>query len=803
MPLSKLVFKPGINRDQTDYASEGGWYEMDKVRFRSGFPEKIGGWTVRTLSAYEGVARSLFTWATTDGGKLIGIGTNQKMYVSSGSNVYDITPLRVTYTSTTVPSSSNCFKTTNGSNQVEILTITAGIEEGEWVTFDGVDAFNGIPKSDFLTKSSTPGVAISTITRVTTTATLTTSTAHGLTSGTYVTVSGATPAEYNVSEKQITVTGANTFTYVMASTPASSATIVGSYLVDTFSPREFKVSIVGSAYTITVDTAATSSGTGGGTAITAEFQVNIGQAVTTLGYGWGAGFWSRGSWGSGSEIPIFLLARLQFQDNFNNDLVFNYSQGDIYYWAYDPTYLSRAVTLTSIPGAIAVPRNVSLSLFSSSGHYVALGCTNYQNVQSPGVTISTMTRGGTGNLTATVTTTTAYGLQSGDSITVSGTTPAEFNGTFQITYIDATHFSYTMATAPSGNATVVGTYVYNNYTGSYDPLLIRWANVDPDTGPQPEVWKPELTNTAGFLRIQSGSAIVAAVNTRQEMLILTDTSATSMQYLGTAEVFGLQEMAHNISIAGSNTIVAMNNIVYWMGRDKFFTYSGRVDTLPCTLRQYIFSDINNEQSEIFFAGTNNQFNEIIWFYCSANSINIDRYVIYNYSENIWYYGHLDRTAWLDSGEFTIPISAYDGWVYNQETGVDDGQPLSAPALPIEAYIKSADVDIDDGDKYMLIRRIIPDVNFRNSTIDESITPQVDITVGVRNFPGAANSVVNSGGIPTVRDVVTTATIDQYTNQVFVRARGRQLNFKISSDTLGTQWQLGMPRVDARPDGRRN
>jgi hypothetical protein len=719
MPLSKLVFKPGINRDQTDYASEGGWYEMDKVRFRSGFPEKIGGWTVRTLSAYEGVARSLFTWATTDGGKLIGIGTNQKMYVSSGSNVYDITPLRVTYTSTTVPSSSNCFKTTNGSNQVEILTITAGILDGEWVTFSGItNDVGGIPA-----------------------------------------------AEFN---------------------------------------NEFQITDVNGQYYITLPTTATSSATStGNTAIVAKFQVNIGEETTTVGYGWGAGFWSRNSWGSGSEIPIFLLARLQFQDNFNNDLVFNYSQGDIYYWAYDPTYLTRAVTLTSIPGAIAVPRNVSLTLFASSGHYVALGCTNYQNVQDPGVTISTMTRGGTGNLTATITTTTAHGLQSGDSITVSGTTPAEFNGTFQITYIDDTHFSYTMATAPSGNATVVGTYVYNNYTGSYDPLLIRWANVDPDTGPQPEVWKPELTNTAGFLRIQSGSAIVAAVNTRQEMLILTDTSATSMQYLGTAEVFGLQEMAHNISIAGSNTIVAMNNIVYWMGRDKFFTYSGRVDTLPCTLRQYIFNDINNEQSEIFFAGTNNQFNEIIWFYCSANSINIDRYVIYNYSENIWYYGHLDRTAWLDSGEFTIPISAYDGWVYNQETGVDDGQPLSAPALPIEAYIKSADVDIDDGDKYMLIRRIIPDVNFRNSTIDESITPQVDITVGVRNFPGAANSVVNSGGIPTVRDVVTTATIDQYTNQVFVRARGRQLNFKISSDTIGTQWQLGMPRVDARPDGLRS
>ena len=717
MPLSKLVFKPGINRDQTDYASEGGWYEMDKVRFRSGFPEKIGGWTVRTLSQCEGIIRSLFTWSTTDGGKLIGIGTNQKMYVSSGSNVYDITPLRVTYTSTTTPSSDDCFSTTDGSNQVEILNITDGIEDGEWVTFSGItDYIGGIPA-----------------------------------------------AEFN---------------------------------------NEFQITDVNGQYYITLPTTATSTAVStGNTDITAEFQVNIGQEVTTVGYGWGAGYWSRGSWSSGSEIPIFLLARLQFQDNFNNDLVFNYSQGDIYYWAYDPTYTSRAVTLTSIPGAIAVPRNVSITIFASSGHYVALGCTNYQDVQDPGVTISSIVQD-TDPLVAIVETTTVYELQSGDWVTMIGQDPPEYQGTYQITYIDSTHFSYTMTADPGSNATTEGTYVYNNYTGVYDPLLIRWANVDPDIGPEPEVWQPTLTNTAGFLRIQSGSAIVAAVNTRQEMIIITDSSVTSMQYLGTAEVFGLQEMAHATSIAGSNTVVGMNNIVYWMGKDKFFTYSGRVDTLPCTLRQYIFSDINNEQSEIFFAGTNNEFNEIIWFYCSAASNTIDRYVIYNYSENIWYYGNLDRTAWLDSGEFTIPISAYNGWVYNQETGVDDGQPLDAPALPIESYIKSADVDIDDGDKFMLIRRIIPDVNFRNSTIDESITPQVHITVGVRNFPGAATSVVNAEGIPTIRDVVTTATIDQYTNQVFVRARGRQLNFTISSDTVGTQWQLGMPRVDARPDGRR-
>ena len=725
MPLSKLVFKPGVNRDQTDYASEGGWYSMDKVRFRSGFPEKLGGWTVKTFTAYEGSARSLFTWAANDGAKLTAIGTNEKIYVNSGTAIYDITPLRVTYTSTTVPSSDNCFQTTNGSNLVEILNITAGIQDGEWVTFSGVTtAVGGVPAADF--------------------------------------------------------------------------------------NKEFQITIIGGAPYIAVTTTATSTATStGNTAIVAEFQINIGFPIVTAGYGWGAGGWSRGAWGSGSTVPINFAARLEFFDNFNQNLVFNINASDLYYWEYDPGFTTRAVTLASIPGAIAVPQQVDYSLFASSGHLVALGCTNYLATTVAGVSMSTMTRGGAGNLTATITTSTAHSLESGDYITVSGTIPTQFNGTFQITYIDATHFSYTMLTAPAGNATTVGTYVYNNYTGTYDPLLIRWANVDATIGPEPEVWQPTVTNTAGFLRLQSGSKVIAALNSRQEMLIFTDTSVTSMQFLGTTEVFGLQELSHNISIAGPNAIVGINNVVYWMGRDKFFTYSGRVDALPCTLRQYIFSDINYNQSQLFFAGTNNQFNEVIWFYCSSGSNEIDRYVIYNYSESIWYYGQLERTAWLDSGDFTNPIAVAGGWLYDQENGVDDGQPNGAAPLPISAYIQSASVDIDDGDKYMLIRRIIPDINFTQSEQTNPVTGatntiQTIITVGVQNFPGAATATTNASGVTTARNIITaTATVDQYTNQVFVRARGRQMSFRIESNNVGTQWQLGMPRVDARPDGMRN
>lgn len=648
MPLSKIVFKPGVNRDQTDYASEGGWYSMDKVRFRSGFPEKLGGWTVKNFTPYIGTARSMFTWTASDANRIVAIGTNEKIYLNVSTATYDITPLRITYTTSSSPSSDNCFQTTNGSNLVEILNITNGINDGEWVTFSGVTtAIGGIPASEF--------------------------------------------------------------------------------------NNEFKITLIGGLPFIVLPTTATSSATStGNTNITAEFQINIGYPNTTLGYGWGAGVWSRGTWGSGSTAPIYFAPRLQFFDNSNNDLFFNIWNADLYYWAYDPAFATRAVKLSSVGGAIAVPQQVGISLFATTGHLVALGCTNY----------------------------------------------------------DPT------AAAP-------------DYLGTYDPLLIRWANVDATIGPEPENWQPTLTNTAGFLRLQAGSRIVAAINSRQEMLIWSDTSLTAMQFLGTTEVFGLQQLSNNISIVGPNAVVGINNVVYWMGRDKFFTYAGRVDALPCTLRQYIFNDINYNQSTLFFAGTNNEFSEIIWFYCSQNAIEIDRYVIYNYGENIWYYGNLTRTAWVDLGDFSNPIALNNGWVYYHEDGPNDGQPMGESPLPMSAYIQSADVDIDDGDKYMLIRRIIPDVNFNGSQVSNPVTgapfvPEATITVGVRNFPGAASATTNAEGITTAENIITsTATINQYTNQVFIRARGRQMSFKIESNTLGTQWQLGMPRVDARPDGRRN
>jgi hypothetical protein len=644
MALSKLVFKPGINRDQTNYASEGGWYEMDKVRFRSGFPEKIGGWQVKTFDPYAGAARSVFAWNTTDGNNLIGVGTSSKVYVNASTSLFDITPIRATFNT---PATDDCFGATDTSTTV-LVTITGhGAINGSYVTFSGAVGFAGIPADDL--------------------------------------------------------------------------------------NKEFQVfNVTTNTFTITVATAATSTvSAGGGTAITAVFQANVGFTVATAGFGWGTGPWGRSTWGSGSTSPIFFPARIVPMVNFNNDLIFNYTGGDIYYWVYNSSFSNRGVLMSSLAGAVAVPQQVTRVMFATTGHLFALGCTTYDP----------------------------------------------------------------LAASP-------------DYLGTYDPLMIRWANVDPDIGPEPENWKPELTNTAGFLRLQAGTRIVGGINTRQETLVWTDVALYSVQFLGTAEVFGQQTLASSISIMSGNAMTGANNITYWMGADKFFTYSGRVDTLPCTLRQYIFEDINREQTELIFAGNNAQFNEVVWFYCSAGSNEIDRYVIYNYSENLWYYGQLERTAWTDAGVTEYPIAVANSWVYQHENGNDDGQPLGAPPLPLNAYIQSADVDISDGEKFMLLRRIIPDVNFTGSMQSNPVTgaplsPQVQMTVGVRNFPGAISATTNASGQNTERDVVTaTATIDQYTNQVFVRARGRQMNFRISSDTVGTQWQLGMPRFDARTDGTR-
>ena len=729
MPLSKLKFRPGINRDRTDLAQMGGWYDGNLIRFRGGYPEKLGGWQAATITPYTGEAIKLYVYSLDTGAEIAGLGTTKKIYIRVGTTLYDITPIRVTYTGSTTPSTNNCFttNTTAGTEGQVLVTLAAhGAETGDSVTFSGAAA-----------------------------------------------VGGVTAPQLNL-EFEVTVIDGNTFTIETAGT-------------------------------------ATSAATGGGTSIVAAFQINIGADASVAGYGWSAGTWSRGVWGGSSVTPAIVNVRLVFMDNFNNDLIFNLNdEGAIYYWTYENTFSNRAVLLSSLTGAIAVPAGTEKTLFAPSGHLLALGASAYSETSAAGQTINSITSSTT---TATVTTAAPHGLAVNDWVYLYGQTTVMYSGTYQIATVPSTTtYTYTLLATTTSPASVVGAYQAISYTGgTFDPMLIRWADVNADIGPKPEVWKPELANSAGFLFVKEGSKIITGANVRQETLIWTDTSLSTLQFLGTAEVFGLQLLSSDTNIMGANAYASVNNNMYWMGTDNFFVYDGRVNVLKCPLLRYVFEDINREQAQLVYGGTNKEFNEAIWFYCSggtAPSNVVNRYVVYNFRDDIWYYGQLNRTTWVDAGINTHPLATSGGYIYSHEDGPNDGQPLGASPLAISSYIQSAFMDIDEGEHYMLTKRVIPDVDFTASETSNPVTgatlvPAVDMSIAVTKFPGAATSTTDVGGTTLTRNIITaTGTIDQYTNQVFIRARGRQMNFKISSDTLGTQWQLGDPRVDAKPDGLR-
>jgi len=728
MPLNKLKFRPGINRDRTDLAQTGGWYDGNMIRFRDGYPEKLGGWQAETITPYVGEATKLFVYSIDTGAEIAGLATTKKIYIRAGTTLFDITPIRVTYTTSTTPSTDNCFttNTTAGTEGQVLVTLAShGAETGDFVTFSGAVAVGGI-----------------------------------------------TAVQLNL-EFEVTVIDGNTFTIETAGT-------------------------------------ATSAATGGGTGITAAFQINIGADASVAGYGWGAGTWSRGVWGGASVTPAIVNVRLIFMDHFNNDLVFNLNdEGPIYYWTYNATFSNRAVLLSSLPGAIAVPTGTEKTLFAPSGHLLALGATEYSEVSTAGATISSITSSTT---TATVTTGSAHGLSTNDYVYLFGQTTTAYSGTYQITVTSTTTFTYTLLAATTSPASVAGSYQAIDYTtGDYDPMLIRFADVNADIGPKPEVWRPELANSAGFLFVKEGSRIITGTNVRQETLIWTDTSLSTLQFLGTAEVFGLQLLSSDTNIMGANAYASVNNNVYWMGTDNFFIYDGRVNVLKCPLLRYVFEDINRAQAQLVYGGTNKEFNEVIWFYCSGGttpSTSIDRYVIYNYRDDLWYYGQLNRTTWMDAGVNRFPLATSGGYIYSHENGPNNGQPLGAAPLAISSYIESAFMDIDEGQFYMLTKRVIPDVDFTasqtvNPVTGATLVPAVNMAIAVTKFPGAETQTTDVAGATLTRGVTTaTGTIDQYTNQVFIRARGRQMNFKISSNTVGTQWQLGDSRVDAKPAGMR-
>jgi len=712
MPLQKLQFRPGVNREGTTLANEGGWFECDKVRFRSGYPEKIGGWAALSYNTFQGICRSLWNWVTLKGFNLAGVGTNLKFYIESGGAYYDITPIRANTTNTTT------FAATNGSTTITVTdTGVSSLQAGDFVTFSSAVSLGGnitaaILNSEFQIQSVLSGTSY----------TITSSVAAN--SSDVGNGGSATDAAYQISVGPAinTVgTGWGVPPWGGFISGTSSSTLNGGInnsvtTITVVSTSAFTASgaiwINGEYITYSGKTATDFTGcVRGADGTTAASQSNgalVSQSTTFPG--WGEGF----SNGSTTEVQL----RLWSQSNFGEYLLFNPRGGAIYIWQ---------------PGTGANP--------------------------------ALTTRG----------------------TVVSGTyTPSLVN---EIMVSDSTRIVIAFgANDPSG------TYA----STTLDPMVIRWTAQESYTD-----WEPTPTNQAGDYRLSHGSYIVGALQTRQEIVIWTDAAIYSMQYLGPPLVWGFTLLADNISIASQNAMATAAGVIYWMGVDKFYTYSGRVETLPCSLRQYVFGDINRDQQEQFFAGVNEGYSEVWWFYCSANSDVIDRYVIFNYLDRVWYYGTMDRTAWLDSPLRQFPMAATSGnlLVYH-EAAVDDG--TTNPPSAISAYIQSSDFDIGDGHNYGFVWRMLPDITFDNSTTSSPEKPRVRFVVRPRQNPGSGYGVSPS---PTIQSSQSYAgqqvyNVQEFTEIVYSRVRGRQMAFKIESDTLGTQWQLGVPRIDVRPDGRR-
>jgi hypothetical protein len=693
MPLKKITLKAGINRENTRYTNENGYYESEKVRFRQGTPEKIGGWTRLSANFFLGVCRSMWNWVTLGGSNLLGVGTNLKFYIEQGGAYNDITPLRSTSVINTDPF------TGNGTTLVTVTDTAHGGITGDFVTFSGA-------------------------------------------TGTYA-------ATFN-AEFQITVLTVDTYTIT---TPIVIA-----------------------------------AGSSGGASVTAAYQINTGAADASPILGWGAGGWGTGPWGTGTTSSTAI--RLWQQKNFGENLVFGYRGGSLYYWDNTTGLGARGVLVSGLGGAVtftnAGPTVVTATLAFTAGTPIQFAA----SVSLPtGVSAST---------TYYVTNVTGLSFNIADSSGTLINTSSTGSGAYISLLVDVPLVqNYLLVSDTSRFVFCFGTNDYGSIT--QNQMLIRWSAQESITD-----WTPAATNQAGSLLLSHGSKIVTAIQTRQEILVLTDSAIYSLQYLGPPAVWGSQLLGDNISIVGPNAAAVASGVTYWMGVDKFYKYDGRVQTLRCDLLRFVFEDANLDQADQFFASTNEGFNEVWFFYCSASATEIDRYVVYNYTENngegAWYYGTLARSAWLDSGLRASPMAAtYINNVVYHEDGLDDN--ATEVSLPIYALIGSAEFDIDDGDHFGFVWRMLPDITFRNST---AANPQATMTlIPMQNSGSGFNnprSVAGSDDALVTR--TATVPIEQFTGQVYVRVRGRQMIMQVESNQLGCVWQLGSPRIDIRQDGRR-
>lgn len=707
MPLTKVLYKNGVNRENTRYTTEGGWYVSDKVRFRQGTPEKIGGWVRISANTFLGVCRALWNWATLGGQNLMGVGTNLKYYIEQGGAYNDITPIRTRNYTTSL---SNPFDTTNTSTLVTVNDTAHGAQAGDLVYFSGATAVGGVPAAELNTRHVITSItsANAYVITVTTAATSTVTGGGGTVAVEYYINTfalGADPFATTNGSPVVVVTanshGAinNDFVTFSGATAVAGLTINGEYQL---------TYINANSYSITASSNANATTTGGGSAVLASYQINTGPAIQVPVAGWGAGAWGLGAWGVGTTSLDSI--RLWSANNFGEDLVYGPRGGNVYYWDASTSVTTRGVAIETLPGAIDPPIIQNFIFVSDTYRFVICFGTN-----------------------------------------------------------------------DVGSST-------------QDPMLIRWSDQESVVD-----WLPAATNQAGSIRLSHGSGIITALQTRQEIVVWTDTSLYSLQYLGAPLVWGSQLLGDNISIIGPNAVAIGSGIVFWMGKDKFYVYSGRVETLNCDLRKYVFSDINLAQNDQVFAGTNEGFNEIWWFYCSSDSTTINRYVVYNYAEKVWHYGTMARTAWIDVSLRDYPQAAtYSYNLVSHELGNDDNE--TGTPVAINAYIESSEFDIQDGHNLGFVYRILPDLTFTGST---SSSPQVTMTLipMMNSGSGYNNPQSVSGSSSATVARTSTSVIEQFTGQVYVRVRGRQMIFKIESTDLGSAWQLGAPRIDIRPDGR--
>lgn len=740
MPLQRIVFKPGINRENTNYANEGGWFSMDKVRFRSGSPQKIGGWVPAATGVFQGIGRNLINWSTLVGENLIGLGTHIRYYLNYGQTYHNITPLRATATGL-----SNPFTTVNGSTTVTVTDTAHGASAGDFVVILGASAVGGI-SADVLNRTDgfqiTAYIDANTYTITVPSAATSSATGGGTVTIRYeiaaglaaysagngwgagvwngpilgtnsTTLTGTSPTLLNDSDTTINVTSTAGF-------PAAGTVLIDAEII-TYSGKT-GTSFTGCTRGTSETTAAYHAQRMTAPATYAPIYVYEVLAVSGA-TGWGEA--------TATDFGIGQQLRLWSSDNYGQDLVFAPRGGGIYYWEKNTSTFPRAVLLKDALGGghTYVPEKVNMIMTSDTSRMlVALGANPYPTTSS----------------------------------------------------------------------------------SDFDPMLVRWSDMEDPTN-----WVPSDTSQAGDIRLSTGSFIVTGAKMKQELLVWTDAALYSMQYEGPPDVWHIDMIMSNLSIISPNAVALVNNIAFWMGVDKFYTYNGRVDTLACSLRQYVYNDLAAAQAYQTFAGTNEGYTEVWWFYVSNDEVanataqgrnpTPDKYVVYNHLENIWYYGTMRRSAWLDSPLQSGPLACVgdstEGVLVLHEQGNDD-QTTSSPQA-ITAYIQSSDFDIGDGNDFMFVWRMLPDISFDGST---TVNPAATLSLYPRQNSGSPYGTVGGGSVISAQTYsanVKSYTVQEFTQQLSVRVRGRQMAMRVESTGLGVQWQLGAPRIDARLDGRKS